>query len=453
MTGTALRTLPAMLLSYLESLPEPHILFDHDYRIVASNTAYRTLYATDDTVIGKTCHQVSHHSDVPCDQAGETCPLRAALTSGQRERTTHLHHLPSGQAYFNIELTPLRDSDNGVIYFLEKMEPLRIDTGSGSEGRLVGKAPAFRRMLDNVVRAGEAEISVLLLGESGTGKELVAHALHDISPRRARALVVVECASLSEALFESELFGHEKGAFTGATSTKQGLVESANGGTLFLDEVGDIPLSMQVKLLRLIETGCYRRVGSTELRHTDLRIVSATHRDLKAMVAAGTFRQDLFFRLSAFPIRIPPLRERIEDLELLARTLLKRLRLPRELVIAPAAIERLKRYGYPGNIREMRNILERAALMADGSRLTESHIEQAMDDGIWRVADTADGRCAADADTRPSNRQPGPIPLKTLESDALKSALAQHRGSRKSFAQGLGISERTLYRRLKPQQD
>lgn len=447
MTATAPRTLPAMLLSYLESLPEPHILFDHDYRIVASNTAYRTLYATDDTMIGKTCHQVSHHSDVPCDQAGETCPLSAALISGQRERTTHLHHLPSGQAYFNVELTPLRDDDNGVIYFLEKMEPLRIDTGSGREGRLVGKAPAFRRMLDNVVRAGEAEISVLLLGESGTGKELVAHALHDISPRRARTLVVVECASLSEALFESELFGHEKGAFTGATSTKQGLVESANGGTLFLDEVGDIPLSMQVKLLRLIETGCYRRVGSTELRHTDLRIISATHRDLKAMVAAGTFRQDLFFRLSAFPIRIPPLRERIEDFELLARTLLKRLPLSRELGIAPAAIERLKHYAYPGNIREMRNILERAALMADGSRLTESHIEQAMDDSIWQVAGTADAR--ADADAIPPSRARDPIRLKTLESDALKAALAQHHGSRKSFADALGISERTLYRRLR----
>lgn len=447
MAGTIPRTLPSMLLSYLESLPEPHILFDHDYRIVASNTAYRRLFAADETLIGKTCHQVSHHSEVPCDQAGESCPLSAALISGQREKVMHLHHLPTGQAYFNVELTPIRDDD--TLYFLEKMEPLRIDTGSGREGRLVGKAPAFRRMLDMVVRAGESEISVLLLGESGTGKELVAHALHEISPRRARTIVVVECASLSETLFESELFGHEKGAFTGATSAKQGLVESANGGTLFLDEVGDIPMSMQVKLLRLIETGCYRRVGSTELRHTDVRIISATHRDLKTMVKAGTFRQDLFFRLSSFPIRIPPLRERVEDIELLARTLLKRLPLSRELTMTPAAIERLKHYAFPGNIREMRNLLERAALMADGLRLTESHIEQAMDDSIWASTGPLDERSLPNTDSMHRTGGNEPVNLKTLESDALKAALAQHRGNRKSFADALGISERTLYRRLK----
>lgn len=437
-----------LLVAYLDGLPEPHILFDRDYRIVAANTAYRARYATDAPAIGQTCHFVSHRSHVPCDQAGESCPLAAAKRSAQRERVVHLHHVGNGQEYVNVELTPVRGGDGEAIYFIEKMEPLQIAAPGGPDHSLVGRAPAFRAMLELVARVGETEASVLLLGESGAGKELVALALHDIGARRARPFVVVECSSFSESLFESELFGHEKGAFTGATAMRKGLVESANGGTLFLDEVGDIPLPMQVKLLRLLETGCYRRVGSTELRHTDLRIVSATHRDLRAMVAAGTFRQDLFHRLSTFPIRIPPLRERMEDLEPLAKTLLRRLPGQRELTLAPAALDRLRQYDFPGNVRELRNVLERASIMADGTRLTAEHIAFALD-GLRLPASPAHGGDA------PSNQSPvAPTrPLKLVESELLQAALAAHHGSRKALAAQLGISERTLYRRLKTTPD
>jgi transcriptional regulator with GAF, ATPase, and Fis domain len=177
-------------------------------------------------------------------------------------------------------------------------------------------------MLALVARVAPSLATVLLLGESGTGKELVAQAVHDASPRATKPLVVVDCSSLPETLFESELFGHERGAFTGANTSKAGLVEAASGGTLFLDEVGDIPLPMQVKLLRLLESGTYRRVGSTELRHADIRVVSATHRDLDRMVAEGRFREDLYHRLSTFPIALPPLRERREDIALLTQALL-----------------------------------------------------------------------------------------------------------------------------------
>jgi transcriptional regulator with GAF, ATPase, and Fis domain len=180
---------------------------------------------------------------------------------------------------------------------------------SAAQG-LIGRAPGFQHMLALVARVAPSMATVLLQGESGTGKELVAQRVHEASPRATKPLVVVDCSSLPETLFESELFGHERGAFTGATTASAGLVEAASGGTLFLDEVGDIPLPMQVKLLRLLETGTYRRVGSTELRHADIRVVSATHRDLDRMVAEGRFREDLYHRLSTFPIALPPLRER-----------------------------------------------------------------------------------------------------------------------------------------------
>jgi two-component system response regulator HydG len=310
------------LVSYLEGLPEPHILFDRQYRIVAANAAYRQQFSPQASVVGRTCYEVSHHFSVPCDQAGESCPLARARESAQRERVLHLHHTPQGEAYVNIELVPLRDGAGELAWFIEKMEPLRVAQGEPIAHGLIGRSPAFQQMLELVARVGPSEASVLLLGESGTGKELLARAVHEASPRAHAPLVVVECASLSEALFESELFGHDRGAFTGANTAKAGLAEAASGGTLFLDEVGDIPLSMQVKLLRLLESGTYRRVGSTELRRTDVRVVSATHRDLQAMVAQGRFRQDLYYRLSTFPIRLPALRERRSDIGLLAKALL-----------------------------------------------------------------------------------------------------------------------------------
>ncbi len=203
-----------------------------------------------------------------------------------------------------------------------------------SASGLIGRTAAFQEMLELVARVGSSQAAVLLLGESGTGKELVARAIHEASTRASGPLVVVDCARLPETLFESELFGHEKGAFTGAQAAKSGLVEAASGGTLFLDEVGDIPLPMQVKLLRLLESGTYRRVGCTEPRRADVRLVSATHRDLQTMVTDGRFREDLYYRLSTFPIDLPPLRERQGDIPLLVTSLLSRVAPTRRLSLA-----------------------------------------------------------------------------------------------------------------------
>jgi transcriptional regulator with PAS, ATPase and Fis domain len=235
--------------------------------------------------------------------------------------------------------------------------------------------------------------------------------------------VVVDCSGLSETLFESELFGHEKGAFTGAGARKPGLVETAHGGTLFLDEIGDVPLSMQVKLLRLIETGTYRRVGGVETLRADFRLVAATHKRLADMVERGEFRQDLYYRISVFPLNLPPLRERREDIPLLADSMLEHGGGMR-LSIEPAAMRALLAYPWPGNVRELRNVLERARLFAD--------------DGVIR-ADYLALPCPTPAN--PAPRLPTP--------DQLARSVAGFKGTRRELAAQLGISERTLYRRLK----
>ena len=278
----------------LDSYEHPAILVTPDYRILATNDLYREAFGQIDTSQGPAhCYRVSHNFDRPCDQAGEDCPLAAAASSGQRERVLHIHQTPRGEEHVDVEMLPILDDAGRLQYFIELLKPVSIAGTRAGNQSMVGASPAFNAMLTLISRVGPTEAAVLLQGESGTGKELAASALHRASHRAAGALVTLECAGLSESLFESELFGHVKGAFTGANYTRQGLVEAAHGGTLFLDEIGDVPLPLQVKLLRLIETGTYRPVGSSQVKQADFRLVCATHRNLARMVEEVTFRQDL----------------------------------------------------------------------------------------------------------------------------------------------------------------
>jgi two-component system, NtrC family, response regulator HydG len=425
------------LVSFLETLPEPHILCDTQYRIVAANHAYRQTFGEGADAVGRTCFAVSHQIDVPCDQAGETCPLKQSLASGQRERVLHLHHTAAGEAYVNIELSPLRDAAGQIAYYVEKIEPLKVARGLSASTGLVGRAASFQRMLALVARVAPSDATVLLQGESGTGKELVAKAIHDASRRAAGPFVTVDCSGIPETLFESELFGHERGAFTGATARRAGLVEAASGGTLFLDEVGDIPLTMQVKLLRLLETGTYRGVGTALLSKADVRLISATHCDLRAMVAAGSFRQDLFYRINAFPIGLPALRERSADIPLLAQSLLARVAPGRRLGLSAAAMDRLCAHDYPGNVRELRNVLERASLLCDGDLIQAELLPADVGAGGPSPA------------TLPALAAGAGRSLAELELDVLRQRLAAHAGSRKALARELGVSERTIYRKLR----
>jgi len=419
------------LISFLETHPDPQIVMGIDYRILAANAAYRRVYAGERNVVGPFCYAISHGYSRPCDECGESCPLAASRVSGEPRRVLHLHHTPRGEEHVDVELTPIIGTSGKIAYFVERMLTVREASSFPAESGMVGKSAAFNRMLELVRRVAPSDTAALVLGESGTGKELVAQAIHQQSRREHGPFVVVECSGLTETLFESELFGYEKGAFTGASQRKIGLVESASGGTLFLDEVGDIPLSLQVKLLRLLETGTFRRVGGVETLRADFRLIAATHRDLKTMVERGSFRRDLYYRPSVFPIHLPALRERRGDIALLAETLLARLAPGRAYTLSEAARMRLQAYDYPGNVRELRNIIERAMLMADGDTLLEEHLPPELksdEAGMPGVDDI--------------------VPLETAELRYLQWALAHHGGDRKSLAAQLGISERTLYRKL-----
>lgn len=246
------------------------------------------------------------------------------------------------------------------------------------EAQVVGESPAFQAALDLARRAASSPVPVLLLGETGTGKDVLANAIHRMGKRRNRPFVAQNCAALPETLLEGELFGHRKGAFSGAVADKKGLVHEADGGTLFLDEIGDMPLTLQAKILRLLEEGAVRRLGDTRLEKVDVRIVAATNADLPLRIAQGTFREDLFYRLGVFPVTIPALRERPSDIPLLIDFFLTRIALAHGragFALTPRALDALCRWRYPGNVRELKNIVERAALLIDGDeRIDLKHL-------------------------------------------------------------------------------
>jgi transcriptional regulator with GAF, ATPase, and Fis domain len=243
--------------------------------------------------------------------------------------------------------------------------------------RIVGEDPQLRQVSQQLHRAAVTDATVLIEGESGTGKELFARALHALSPRADGPFVAINCAAIPETLLETELFGHEKGAFTGAAARKPGRFELAHRGTLFLDEIGDLPLALQAKILRALEEKRFERIGGTQSLHVDVRVVAATNRNLKVRVAERQFREDLYFRLSVFPIQIPPLRERTQDVLILARHFVDKFcrdQNKKPLVLAPGAVDDLQAYPWPGNVRELQNCIERAVILCEGDTIHARHL-------------------------------------------------------------------------------
>lgn len=412
----------------LDGFDYPAILVSNHYEILAANDRYTRTFGSITPGESAYCYKVSHHYDRPCDQAGESCPLAACKKSGHREKVLHIHNTPRGREHVDVEMLPIFDAAGQLSYFVELLKPVSHASARGDKNVMVGTSPAFNQLIERINRVAPSDASVLLLGESGTGKELAAKAIHQSSPRKEKPFVTVECAGLTETLFESELFGHTKGAFTGATYSKQGLVDAANGGTLFLDEIGDIALSQQVKLLRLIETGTYRPVGSIEPRSTDFRLICATHMDLWDMVQNGEFREDLYYRINVFPIHLPALRERVDDIPLLAQSILSRINDRQIYTLTPAAEKLLMQSPFNGNVRELRNILERAVLLSSSTEIDAELIHTSMASDIARSSPPQD--------------------LQSLESAYLRRLLSQHQGNKQAVADELGISLRTLYRKL-----
>jgi len=313
---------------------------------------------------------------------------------------------------------------------------------------IVGRSPAMSRVFELVRKAARSEANILVLGESGTGKELIARAIHANSPRVAKPFVPVDCASMPEQLLESELFGHEKGAFTGAVRSKPGLLEVAHGGTLFLDEIAELPVALQVKLLRALQERQIRRVGGTSLVDVDVRLVSATNRDLREATAKGQFREELYYRVNVIAIQLPPLRERAGDVRLLVQAFLKRYGDGRINEVKAEAMATLERYRWPGNVRELQNVVERACALAEGEHITVRDLPDYVLGGEAALSAPDPVTAAAMPDPRAD------LTLKdakdrwmgVLEASYLRQILARHDGNISAAAKAAGIDRKTFHR-------
>ena len=308
----------------------------------------------------------------------------------------------------------------------------QLDRAQG-EVRLIGEDRGMESVREAIAKVAPTNSTVLILGETGTGKELVARSLHELSLRQEMPFVAINCGALPETLIESELFGHRKGAFTGADEQRTGLFEVAHGGTLFLDEIGELPKAMQAKLLRVLESGEIRRVGDNESLKVDVRVVCATHRNLEKMVEESEFREDLMYRINTFEITLPPLRQRLSDIPELARHLYSRFspatQVPEEL-FSPDTIEALVSHSWPGNVRELANVIEHAAIVCEQPPIRPEHLPRSF------------------GSRNPRLQPVGPITLRDLEFRAIHEALERHEGNKSAVAEELGVSLKTLYNRL-----
>jgi DNA-binding NtrC family response regulator len=335
-----------------------------------------------------------------------------------------------------LTLTVQRVLDTAALKADHQFCKARLEAQTSSQNFMIGQSPALEAVKELIDAVAPSDMTVLVLGESGSGKELVARAIHEQSHRAKRNFVAVDCCTLQESLFESELFGHEKGAFTGADRKKKGLIEGAMGGTLFLDEIGEIPAAIQAKLLRVLETGQFRRVGGIRDLTSDVRIVAATNRNLAKMSETGEFRADLYYRLEAFNIYTPPLRERREDIPHLVEHFIRNHNFSMRIqkTVTKEAIRKLIAYDWPGNVRELKNVVERAIILSRsnktirGQHLTFGSCKQQQPGFQLDI---------------PQNANPT---LDELEASYLRTLLEKHAGHRATVAQVMGISERHVYR-------
>jgi two-component system, NtrC family, response regulator HydG len=438
----------AALQRMADGLPDGLFTTDHAGRITYWNLAAERITGwTRTEALGRTCSLLAGDSVNGCSCGAG--PIRCGMTERERTSKTCTIRTKDGRLLVIVKnAVPLFAPDGAAVGALEsfteiglaehvalpRREPTGPSDARGAPG-LLGDHPAMRELQRTINLVAQADATVMILGESGTGKERVAEAIHASSPRAAGPFVRVSCSALNENLLESELFGHVKGAFTGALRDRRGRFQEADGGTLLLDEIGDISPLVQVKLLRVIEQREIERVGDSSPVRVDVRLVCATHRDLKALVETGRFRADLYFRLAVFPLRVPPLREHVEDVRLLAEAFLARrapTRSGRPRRLTPAASAALAAWRWPGNVRELQNVLEFAALQAGNEDLDVEHLPPEL-----RGVGAATPPAARHGPGSPTDEQ-------------IRAALQACDGNRTAAARRLGISRVTLWKRLKP---
>ncbi len=400
-----------------------------------------------------------------CEEAELLSYSEVVLITGHASLDTSIQALRLGAADYLIKpvdtqrLNAVLSRARSPSTLLAEIQDMRLQWEStGRFGHLLGRSPIMREVYEQIACVAGTSVSVFVTGESGSGKELVARTLHDLSRRRDGPFLAVNCGAISPQLIESEIFGHERGSFTGADRQHLGFFERANGGTLFLDEITEMPLELQVKLLRVLETGTFLRVGSTEARHTDVRIVAASNRNLAQAVVDGALREDLLYRLNVFPLHLPPLRDRLEDLPLLAQHFLDDIaaREGGRKTLTAAALERLAQYRWPGNVRELRNVLQRAFVMTQEGPVTERWLPRDLVPSQpplplpplapqqREMAPMADGAAAST-----ELRLPLGSSLAEVERALILATFAHCGQRREQTAAMLGISMKTLYNRLK----
>ena len=436
----------------LESISDGVFTVDGDWRITSFNRAAEEITGIPrDEAIGRPCFEVFRSS--MCEAS---CALRHTLETGDPviNRSCYIVDAEGERIPISVSTAVLRDGAERVIggaetfRDLSEVEELRRELeGRYQVGDLVSRSPAMRRVFDILPQIARSPSTVLIQGETGTGKELLARAIHDLSPRADGPFVAVNCGALPDSLLESELFGYRAGAFTGAERDKPGLFDAARGGTLFLDEIGEVSPALQVRLLRVLQERTFQALGSNETRETDARIVAATNRDLEREVRKGAFRQDLYYRIHVVRVALPPLRERKEDVPLLAEHFIARFnRLQGRAIegIAPDAMSALMAHDYPGNVRELENIVERAFVLCEGSTIEPAHLPD-------EIAPPALRKQKTDASMDAARR--------AVEAHAIREALRRHHYNRQAAARELGIHKSTLFRKIKrlgialPEQD
>ncbi len=444
---------PVAMQSLVDLHTQPFAVIDGGLRVRLVNRAFEEAYGVSRVeAVGQPCHQLLHTGGprpCTCGPDGAHCPFRDVFAGVKDQISVHACEGERGQErWVRIQGHVLR-TDSGEILLGEVIqadEPAdaQVDEAD-AQPRMVGDSSLFRQVLGRLRIAARSAAPILLEGATGTGKELAAAYIHRHSNRAQGPFVTLDCTTLGEDLFESEVFGHERGAFTGSVSERQGLFERAHGGTLFLDEIGEIPLPLQAKLLRALESGEFRRVGSDLTRRADVRIVCATNRELRNHPG---FRQDLYFRVACVRVRMPALAERTDDIPAIARELLLRIgaSADRAFDIDPGALTLLQAQHFPGNIRELRNVLWVAAMHSADGRIDAQQIALALhvepginDDAPVPPAATIGHRSPISA----------PSTLRDLESRHLRDLLASYGGNRRAVAAALKVSERTVYRKLR----